>query len=1142
MIYRRIVLSVVVALWLTDFLLPEELSSAQQPSPPPAQPQPAPSQPTAATQPSADAPPQPSEAVAQVQQRRQAIEQRLASLDPATVPESELPKISEAFQQALAMLGKLEEQNAGVSRYEKFITDYDADLAEAKTDLANFQSEPEQFSRDAELPLLESKLQEWESKLQDYRQELKKSEDQPKNRSANLAKMPEEIVAAQQRLGDVLTKLEATEGADPANLVLSAQRVALEAERDYLQATLKRMEQQRKYYLMSSELVQIRRDLRAKRYARTEKELTALREIVSQRRVEQARQQAEEAAQAAQVERPAAIAQLAQRNAQMTQQQTDLVAKIAALDQELTELNGQIERVNQAFTQSEERIKASGVNEQIGIQLREQQELLPDTRELRRSIARYSRLQSDTLYKQYELQDRRSELIQEDMDQRVEQVLEQLSPTDRAGAEAEVRELLNAELKILDSMIENYEKYSSQLTSIITRKNQLLDETVEFSNLIKEKVLWIRSCTLPSANDMAPAWGALHWSLNPQNWRDSIKAFWSRVQRSPAISGVALLAFALLMFMQDRLRRRLRTIGQAAEKRSCTDATISWRAAGITLLLALPWPALLWFVGWWLGGANNQTEFTFALSRGMQFTAFCLLMLELVRHVCRTQGLADSHFTWPKSCVAQLRRSTRLLSWCCLPLVFWITGLELQDEQKLWSTSLGRLWFVVVMILISFVFYRLLMSRRSAVRQTLIQRAGPGRWKFSTVWMPLVAALPVALALLAVVGYYYTSQQLAIRLLEMGAVLWVLLVVGGLTRRWILLNRRRLAREQARQKRAAAIAAAEASGEQPPTNLPELPEDTVDLNALGEQTNRLIQTLLIVAGLVAVWFVWHETLPALTLISEQSLPGFELRYGQLVMFILFAVVTYVAVGNLPALLDFAVLQRLPMDAGLRYALTSISRYLLLAWGIYLCYKALGFDPTSIQWLVAAMGVGLGFGLQEIFANFVSGVILLFERPIRVGDIVTLGEKTGVVNRIRMRATTIVDWDRKEYVVPNKDLMTERLLNWTLSDQTNRIVINVGVAYGSDTDLAVKLLLEAANEHPLTLEDPAPSAIFDGFGDSTLNLVLRCFLPNLDNRLPTIHDLHTAIDKKFRHAGIEIAFPQLDVHLADVPKELRSPVG
>ena len=179
------------------------------------------------------------------------------------------------------------------------------------------------------------------------------------------------------------------------------------------------------------------------------------------------------------------------------------------------------------------------------------------------------------------------------------------------------------------------------------------------------------------------------------------------------------------------------------------------------------------------------------------------------------------------------------------------------------------------------------------------------------------------------------------------------------------------------------------------------------------------------------------------------------------------------------------------------------------------------------------------GLQEVFANFVSGLIILLEGPIRVGDIVTVDDVTGVVSRIRIRATSITNWDRKEYVVPNKEFITGRLLNWTLSNQTCRLVINVGVAYGSDTEKSRSLLLKVAKNHPRILEEPEPLAIFEGFGDSTLNLTLRCYIAEIENRMPTISELHTAIDKEFKNAGIEIAFPQRDIHIRTIEQPLKT---
>ena len=169
-------------------------------------------------------------------------------------------------------------------------------------------------------------------------------------------------------------------------------------------------------------------------------------------------------------------------------------------------------------------------------------------------------------------------------------------------------------------------------------------------------------------------------------------------------------------------------------------------------------------------------------------------------------------------------------------------------------------------------------------------------------------------------------------------------------------------------------------------------------------------------------------------------------------------------------------------------------------------------------------------MQEIFANFVSGLIILLERPVRVGDIVSVGGTDGVVTRIRIRAVTIRNWDRQELLVPNKEFVTGRLLNWTLSDKSTRIVIVVGVAYGSDVQRALTLLAEVAEQHEHVLDDPKPLITFEGFGDNSLTLILRCYLDSLDYRLPTTSELHEAINRKFEDAGIVIAFPQRDVHL------------
>ena len=166
----------------------------------------------------------------------------------------------------------------------------------------------------------------------------------------------------------------------------------------------------------------------------------------------------------------------------------------------------------------------------------------------------------------------------------------------------------------------------------------------------------------------------------------------------------------------------------------------------------------------------------------------------------------------------------------------------------------------------------------------------------------------------------------------------------------------------------------------------------------------------------------------------------------------------------------------------------------------------------------------------IVANFVSGLIILFERPIRVGDTVTVGADSGTVSRLQIRATTITDWDNKEILVPNKNFITERVVNWTLSNEVTRVIAKVGVAYGTDLEQAREAITSAVESVPSVLETPAFSVFFLGFGDSSLDFEVRAFVDELNKRLPTLHEINFAINSALPAAGIEIPFPQRDLHM------------
>jgi potassium efflux system protein len=281
--------------------------------------------------------------------------------------------------------------------------------------------------------------------------------------------------------------------------------------------------------------------------------------------------------------------------------------------------------------------------------------------------------------------------------------------------------------------------------------------------------------------------------------------------------------------------------------------------------------------------------------------------------------------------------------------------------------------------------------------------------------------------------------------------------------------------------------------------------------------------------LLAIGLLWSEIFPVFTILKSVTLIG-NLTVLELAQAVLIVVVTTVATLNLPGLIKLVVLRTTKMTAGSRKALTTLCQYVLIAIGAALVFHVLDLGWGQFGWIATALSVGLGFGLQEVVANFVCGIILLFERPIRVGDFVTVEGVIGRVTKIQLRATTIVNFDHQEFVVPNKNFVTGTLLNWTLNDSTVRIVVTVGVAYSTDTDRAQEVLLDIASRHPDVLDDPKPEATFEEFADSSLTLRLKVHVPNVEKRIPVLSELHSSIKKNFASEGIEIAFPQRDLHI------------
>jgi len=241
-------------------------------------------------------------------------------------------------------------------------------------------------------------------------------------------------------------------------------------------------------------------------------------------------------------------------------------------------------------------------------------------------------------------------------------------------------------------------------------------------------------------------------------------------------------------------------------------------------------------------------------------------------------------------------------------------------------------------------------------------------------------------------------------------------------------------------------------------------------------------------------------------------------------------------------LDEDVFSRVTLPKGRPYAISTLFHYGMLILGIVLGAAALGFDANRATLLTGAFGVGIGFGLQTIVNNFISGVILLTERPIQVGDTIAMGEVFGEVQRIGIRSSTVRTWQGAEVIVPNADLISQQVTNWTLSDRRRRLEIPVGVAYGSDPQLVIDTLLACAGETEGVLADPEPWVLFQGFGDSSLDFELRAWTDEFDSYLSIRSAICVRIVARLAEAGLEIPFPQRDLHLKTVNPEAMSAVG
>ena len=504
--------------------------------------------------------------------------------------------------------------------------------------------------------------------------------------------------------------------------------------------------------------------------------------------------------------------------------------------------------------------------------------------------------------------------------------------------------------------------------------------------------------------------------------------------------------------------------------------------------------------------------------------------------IYRPNGIFVRHFGFAQNDAEKFRSVVKLIIVAVILLLNTSVFSNVMDNG-LANDVLGELNTIVALI---FCVVMIAPRFNSALRSFEKSQSKRNNVVVKTIQV-LLQLIPVGLIVLVALGYYYTALNLIQHMINSYIAWCVWFILRQTVYRGITVSSRRLAHRRLQEKRRQK---AEDLNETPPSDdvvLVTAQEEGLALNEVRSQLLRFADLFIWTALFAIFYFVWSDLITVASYLRDITLwqqssqvDGVSVTesitlFNLLVALVIIAI-TYVLVRNISGILEVLVFSRVKLSQGTPYTITTLLTYVIVAIGGAWAFATLGMSWSKLQWLFAALSVGLGFGMQEIFANFVSGIILLFERPIRVGDTVTINDITGTVAKIRIRAITIIDPDRKEVIVPNKSFVTGQVTNWALSNTVTRLIVNIGVAYGSDLALVKRLLLQAANEQPGILKDPEPHALFLSFGASTLDHELRVYVGQVSERTNVTDALNRRINELFAENNIDIAFNQLDVFI------------
>ncbi|VFP88136.1 miniconductance mechanosensitive channel MscM [Candidatus Erwinia haradaeae] len=699
-----------------------------------------------------------------------------------------------------------------------------------------------------------------------------------------------------------------------------------------------------------------------------------------------------------------------------------------------------------------------------------------------------------------------------------------------------------AQYELLTSLLSGCDALTLELTKLNVSNSQLVDALNEVKDATHRYLFWTADVSALNITYPIELLKDLQQFLSLDTLDQLSRAIVMMVTGRDTLLPIFLATMFVAFTVSSRhhfrsfLDRSASKVGKVTQDQfNLTIRTVFW-----SILVAMPLPVLWAALGY---GLQHAWPYSIAVSIGDGVSASVPLLWGFM--ICNVfacqQGLFIVHFRWPKHRVALAMRFYTLCIGVVVPLIMMSIAFATLSDRKFYPT-LGRLCFIFICGVLSLVTASL---KRAGISLYIDNKENYSNVINKILWNIMII-IPVIAALAACIGYLETSQALLARLETSLAIGFLCLVIYHIIRRWMLIQRRRIAFDRARTRRAEILSQRVRTGEkltsyQHITDNIDTEEATINLDAISAQSLQLVRSLLTWIALISMIALWSEIHAAFSFLANirlwdvsATIKGVDtiqaMTLGSVINAILVLIVTTQLVRNMPALLELALLQHLSLTPGTGYAIITSTKYLIIVLGSLTAFSLIGIDWSKLQWLVAGLSLGLGFGLQEIFANFISGLIILFEKPIRIGDTVTIRDLTGTITRINTRATTITDWDRKEIIVPNRSFITEQLINWSLSDSVTRVVLNIPVSLTANSEQVTKVLLDAAQHCRFVLKNPPPEAFIVNIKQGMQLFELRVHAAEMEDRMPLRHDLHQLVLLGFKTSGLEMPCPALEIRM------------